>query len=99
MIPVILDVDTGVDDALALLTAVRHPDLQLLAVSCVTGNASLERVVENTLRVLDAAGAPADIPVAAGAVRPLLAPPRSAGHVHGDDGLAGIVLPESDRVP
>ena len=99
MIPIILDVDTGVDDALALLTAVRHPDLDLLAVSCVTGNASLERVVENTLRVLDAAGAPADIPVAAGAVRPLLAPPRSAGHVHGDDGLAGIVLPESDRVP
>ncbi len=68
MIPVILDVDTGVDDALALLTAVRHPGLDLLAVSCVTGNASLERVVENTLRVLDAAGAPADIPVAAGAV-------------------------------
>jgi pyrimidine-specific ribonucleoside hydrolase len=96
-IPVILDVDTGVDDALALIAAVRHPALDLLAVSCVTGNASLERVVENTLRVLDAAGA-ADIPVAAGAVRPLLAPPRSAGHVHGDDGLAGIVLPESARV-
>jgi pyrimidine-specific ribonucleoside hydrolase len=98
-IPVILDVDTGVDDALALLTAVRHPGLDLLAVSCVTGNASLERVVENTLRVLDAAGAPADIPVAAGAVRPLLAPPRSAGHVHGDDGLAGISLPASARTP
>jgi pyrimidine-specific ribonucleoside hydrolase len=98
-IPVILDVDTGVDDALALLTAVRHPGIDLLAVSCVTGNASLDRVVENTLRVLDVAGAPADIPVAAGAVRPLLAPPRSAGHVHGEDGLAGIVLPESSRVP
>ena len=95
----ILDVDTGVDDAMALLTAVRHPDLELLAVSCVTGNASLERVVDNTLRVLDAAGAPTDIPVAAGAVRPLIAPPRSASHVHGDDGLAGIVLPASARVP
>lgn len=99
MIPVILDVDTGVDDALALIAAVRHPDLDLIAVSCVTGNASLDNVVENTLRVLDAAGAPADIPVAAGAVRPLLAPPRSASHVHGDDGLAGIVLPVSARVP
>jgi pyrimidine-specific ribonucleoside hydrolase len=99
MIPVILDVDTGVDDALALIAAVRHPELDLLAVSCVTGNASLDKVVENTLRVLDATGAPADIPVAAGAVRPLLAPPRSAGHVHGDDGLAGIVLPPSARVP
>ena len=99
MLPVILDVDSGVDDALALIAAVRHPGLDLLAVSCVTGNASLERVVENTLRVLDAAGAPADIPVAAGAVRPLIAPPRSAGHVHGEDGLAGIVLPPTSRVP
>ncbi|HWM35103.1 MAG TPA: nucleoside hydrolase [Pseudolysinimonas sp.] len=98
-IPIILDVDTGVDDALALIAAVRHPGLDLLAVSCVTGNAALDRVVDNTLRVLDAAGAPADIPVAAGAVRPLLAPPRSAGHVHGEDGLAGIVLPETSRVP
>jgi pyrimidine-specific ribonucleoside hydrolase len=98
-IPVILDVDTGVDDALALIAAVRHPRLDLLAVSCVTGNASLDRVVDNTLKVLDAAGAPADIPVAAGAVRPLLAPPRSAGHVHGEDGLAGIVLPASARTP
>lgn len=98
MIPLILDVDTGVDDALALIAAIRHPELDLLAVSCVTGNASLEHVVDNTLRVLDAAGAP-ELPVAAGAVRPLLAPPRSAGHVHGEDGLAGIELPESARVP
>lgn len=98
-IPLILDVDTGVDDALAIIAAVRHPDLDLIAVSCVTGNASLERVVDNTLKVLDAAGAPAGIPVAAGAVRPLLAPPRSAAHVHGEDGLAGIVLPPTARVP
>ncbi len=96
-LPIILDVDTGVDDALAILAAVAHPDLDVIGISCVTGNASLERVVENTLRVLDVAGAP-EIPVAAGAVRPLLAPPRSAGHVHGEDGLAGIELPASDRV-
>ncbi len=97
-IPVILDVDTGIDDALAILAAVTHPGIEVIGISCVTGNASLDRVVENTLRVLDVAGAP-DIPVAAGAARPLLAPPRSAGHVHGEDGLAGIVLPESARVP
>ena len=98
-IPVILDVDTGIDDAMALLAAVRHPSLDLLAVSCVTGNASLEHVVDNTLRVLDAAGAPAGIPVAAGATRPLIEPARSASHVHGADGLAGITLPASERVP
>ena len=96
--PIVMDVDTGVDDALAILAAVRHPGLDVLAISCVAGNASLDRVVENTLRVLDVAGAPA-IPVGAGAVRPLIAPPRSAGHVHGVDGLAGIELPPSARVP
>ena len=81
-IPVILDVDTGIDDALAILFAVRHPGLEVLGISCVAGNASLAQVVDNTLRVLDAADAP-DLPVAAGAVRPLLEPARAARHVHG----------------
>lgn len=94
--PVILDVDTGVDDALALLFAVAHPELELLGVSCVAGNASLERVIENTLRVLALAGA-TDVPVAAGAHRPLIEPARDAGHVHGADGLAGVELPPSPR--
>lgn len=96
-IPVILDVDTGVDDALAILFAVKHPDIDVLAITCVAGNAALEQVLENTLKVLDAAGAPA-IPVAAGAVRPLIAPARSAAHVHGSDGLGGIRLPATARV-
>ena len=56
--PILLDVDTGTDDALALLYAVRHPDLEVLGVSCVTGNASVEQVVINTLKVLDAAEHP-----------------------------------------
>ena len=94
--PIVLDVDTGVDDALALLFAAAHPQLDLLGVSCVAGNASLDRVVENTLRVLALAGAP-DVPVAAGAVRPLIEPARDAGHVHGADGLAGVQLPQAAR--
>lgn len=96
-IPVILDVDTGVDDALAILFAVKHPEIEVLAISCVAGNASLEQVVDNTLKILDAAGAPA-IPVAAGALRPLIEPARSASHVHGADGLGGIQLPPTRRV-
>lgn len=92
----ILDVDTGIDDALALMLAVRHPDVNLRAVSCVAGNASLEQVVRNTLTVLDVAGA-GDIPVAAGAHRPLLAEANHAAHVHGTDGLADLGLPESTR--
>ncbi len=95
-IPVILDVDTGVDDALAILFAVAHPDIDVLGISCVAGNASLERVVENTLRILDVAGAP-DIPVAAGARRPLISPARSASHVHGEGGLGTLRLPASER--
>lgn len=97
-IPVILDVDTGVDDALAILLAVAHPDIDVLGISCVAGNASLERVVENTLRILDVAGA-GDIPVAAGARRPLISPARSASHVHGEGGLGTLRLPSSDREP
>ncbi len=95
-VPVILDVDTGVDDALAILFAVRHPGLDVLGISCVTGNASLAHVVDNTLRILDAAGAP-DVPVAAGAVRPLLEPPRGARYAHGDDGIGGVILPPTRR--
>lgn len=94
----ILDVDTGVDDALALLFAVRHQELRLRAVSCVAGNAGLEQVVRNTLKVLDAAGAP-DVPVAAGATRPLIGPVRDASHIHGADGLADLGLPEPTRRP
>ncbi|GAA3887715.1 nucleoside hydrolase [Leifsonia kafniensis] len=95
-IPVILDVDTGVDDALAILFAVAHPEIDVLGISCVAGNASLERVVENTLRILDVAGAP-DIPVAAGARRPLIERARDASHVHGEGGLGTLRLPPSER--
>jgi pyrimidine-specific ribonucleoside hydrolase len=94
---VLLDVDTGVDDALAVLFAVAHPDIELIGITCVAGNTSLENVVANTLTVLDIAGAP-DIPVAAGAIRPLIEPPR-ASHVHGTDGLGDLGLPVSERVP
>lgn len=93
---IVLDVDTGTDDALALLYAVRHPDLTVRAVSCVAGNASLEQVVVNTLKTLDAAGAP-EIPVAAGAVKPLIERGQPEGHFHGVDGLGGIALPETRR--
>ena len=94
-IPLILDVDTGVDDALALMLAARHPQVDLRAVTCVAGNAPVEKVVANTLYVLDTAGA-GEVPVARGAARPLLASPQHAEHVHGADGLGGFSRP-SDR--
>jgi inosine-uridine nucleoside N-ribohydrolase len=96
--PVVLDVDTGVDDACAILLAARHTDLDLRAVTCVGGNTDLEAVVTNTLTVLDAAGRP-DVPVAAGAIRPLLEPPATARHAHGDDGMGDLDWPKSTRAP
>ncbi|MFB2557193.1 nucleoside hydrolase [Herbiconiux liangxiaofengii] len=94
---VLLDVDTGVDDALAILFAVAHPEIDLVGITCVAGNTSLENVLANTLKVLDIAGAP-DLPVAAGARRPLIEASR-ASHVHGSDGLGDLGLPVSKRVP
>ncbi|MGI8881596.1 MAG: nucleoside hydrolase [Jatrophihabitans sp.] len=97
-IPVILDVDTGVDDAFALLFAARHPGLDLRAVTCVAGNTDVDSVVANTLTVLTAAGV-ADVPVARGAERPLLEPARPARHVHGEDGMGDLGRPASSAHP
>jgi len=93
--PVIIDCDTGIDDAFALMFAVRHPEIDLRAVTCVAGNAAVDRVVANTRYVLDAAGA-AEIPVGRGAASPLLVAAADAGHFHGADGLGGFSRP-SDR--
>ena len=95
-VPIILDVDTGVDDACALLLAALHPQVELRAVTCVGGNASVDQVVRNTLTVLDVAGR-TDVPVARGAARPLLEAAGDARHVHGDDGMADLGWPSSDR--
>ncbi|MEU3984819.1 nucleoside hydrolase [Streptomyces sp. NPDC026672] len=97
-IPVIIDCDTGVDDALALLFAVRHPGIDLRAVTCVAGNTDVDGVVRNTLTVLETAGA-GDVPVARGAERPLIEPVRSARHVHGADGMGDLGLPAPTRTP
>jgi pyrimidine-specific ribonucleoside hydrolase len=96
--PVILDVDTGVDDACALLLAARHPALDLRAVTCVGGNAPVDDVVTNTLTALEAAGR-LDVPVARGAVRPLLEDPVGAAHVHGADGMGDLDWPRSQAEP
>ena len=97
--PILLDVDTGTDDALAILYAVRHPDLEILGISCVAGNSGVDQVVTNTLKILDAAGARSDIPVARGAAQPLVERARPEGAFHGEDGLGGVVLPGPIRPP
>ncbi|MDO8646572.1 MAG: nucleoside hydrolase [Candidatus Planktophila sp.] len=95
---IILDVDTGVDDAFAVLFAALHPQINLLGITCVDGNTNVDQVVANTLKVLDAAGA-GDIPVARGAVRPLLGISQYAEYIHGADGMGDLgIAPSSRRV-
>ena len=91
-IPVILDVDTGIDDALALLLAAQVAGARPAGRHRASpGTPAVDQVVRNTLKVLDAAGA-TDVPVARGADRPLLEPPRDARHVHGEDGMGDLGL-------
>ncbi|NRF69775.1 nucleoside hydrolase [Aquincola sp. S2] len=91
-LPLLIDCDPGIDDALALLLAAGSPALDIRAVTCVAGNRPVEQTSLNARRVLDLAGADA-VPVHAGCARPLTqAEPRS-NLVHGADGLGGVALP------
>jgi len=97
-IPIILDCDPGHDDAIALLLALASPEVEVLGVTTVHGNQTLEKTTANALRVLDLAGR-TDIPVAAGADRPLMRELTVASHVHGDSGLDGPTLPPARHDP
>ena len=90
----ILDVDTGTDDAMALALAVRSPALELLGVTTVAGNVGLPLTTENTLRVLAYLGAEA-VPVHRGFSRPLARELADAAEYHSQDGLGGLGLPPS----
>ncbi|SDC61567.1 nucleoside hydrolase [Actinokineospora iranica] len=89
MVRLIIDTDPGVDDAFALTLAARSPEVDLLAVTTVFGNVGLAATTRNALRVLALCGRE-DVPVGAGAARPLVYPqPFEAKAVHGEDGLSG----------
>jgi len=91
--PIILDCDPGHDDALAIVLALARPELRLLAITTVAGNAPLDRTTRNALRVLTLLGR-SEVPVAAGADRPLVRDPWVPVEFHGDSGLDGADLPE-----
>jgi inosine-uridine nucleoside N-ribohydrolase len=96
MTSLILDCDPGHDDAVALLLALGSDELQLLGVTIVAGNQTLAKTTANAIRVLDLVGRD-DLPVAAGADRPLVRELRVAAEIHGDSGLDGARLPEPSR--
>jgi len=89
--PIIIDCDPGHDDAIALLLAAASPELELVGVTTVAGNQTVEKTTLNALKVLELAGA--DVPVVAGAAGPLVRSRSVAAHVHGESGLDGPDLP------
>src|SRR5436305_14947324 len=91
-VPIVIDCDPGHDDAIAILLALASPEVELLGITTVAGNQTLDKTTRNALKVLDLA-ARTDVPVAAGADRPLRRTLRTAT-VHGDTGLDGPDLPE-----
>ena len=87
---IIIDTDPGIDDAAAILMALASPELEVVAVTTIFGNASVESCTANAQQVLAAAGR-GDIPLFMGAAKPLLRPANEgwASHIHGGDGLGG----------
>src|SRR5439155_11634717 len=97
-VPIVIDCDPGHDDAIAILLALASPEVELRGVTTVAGNQTLDKTTRNALKVLELAGR-TDVPVAAGADRPLVRTLRTAAHVHGESGLDGPSLPEPSTPP
>ena len=91
-VPLLLDVDTGIDDALALLYACASPEADLVAVTCIGGNVDARQVAANTLAVLELAGR-SDVPVYLGSQQPLRKALETSTETHGPRGLGYAELP------
>ncbi len=92
---IILDCDPGHDDAIAILLAAHHPEIDLLAITTVAGNQSVEKTTRNALKICTLANI-RHVPIAMGMERPLVRPARHAADIHGESGLDGPHIPEPD---
>ena len=97
-IPVIIDVDTGIDDAMALVLALQADKLDIRGITTVAGNQTIEKTTRNTLDVVEYFGR-SEIPVAMGAKQPLIRPQVIAAYAHGESGLGTAVLPKAEKQP
>ena len=95
---IVIDCDPGHDDAIAILLALASPEVELVGVTTVAGNQTLDKTTRNALVTLEVGGR-GDIPVAAGADAPLSRELRTAAHVHGESGLDGPELAEPRAQP
>lgn len=99
-LPIVLDTDTGVDDALAICLAMRSPEIDVTCITAVSGNIDVDHATANILRTLDVLAPERRPPVARGAERPLVREPVYADEVHGGDGLGGAhSLSDEDGQP
>jgi inosine-uridine nucleoside N-ribohydrolase len=96
--PIVIDCDPGHDDAIAILLALASTEVELLGITTVHGNQTLDKTTLNALKVLELAGRP-DVPVARGVERPLVRELSVADHVHGESGLDGPALPQPTARP
>ncbi|WP_138751426.1 nucleoside hydrolase [Paenibacillus sinopodophylli] len=93
----LLDVDTGIDDALAILYALLSPDVKVEGITTGFGNTDVDQATENTLRVIKAANCGYEVPVAKGAAGPLKRLfPGAVPHIHGHNGIGDAILPPSE---
>lgn len=91
---VIFDCDPGLDDALALLLALSSDDLDVLAITTIAGNSTIENTTQNALNLLEFYGK-SNIPVSKGSSNPMLGRFNSGSHVHGSTGIGGVDLPKA----
>ncbi|MEX5412203.1 ribonucleoside hydrolase RihC [Atlantibacter hermannii] len=94
-LPIILDTDPGIDDAVAIAAALFAPSLSLKLITTVAGNVSVDKTTRNALQLVNFWNA--DVPVARGAATPLVRPLRDAAYVHGESGMEGYAFIEHDR--
>ncbi len=95
--PMWIDTDTASDDAVALVIALTHPEVEVVGITVVAGNVPLELGVQNALWVVEQCGS--TVPVHAGAAVPLVVPLETGQYVHGQDGMGDIGLPLNGRTP
>lgn len=93
----LIDTDTASDDAVALVMALRHPDICVEAITVTSGNVGLDQAVQNALYTVELCGS--DVPVHAGAARPMMRTLETAEYVHGADGMGDCGLPLAGRTP
>src|SRR5215471_14584570 len=95
--PFLIDTDTASDDAVALIMALRAPDVKVVAITTVAGNVPVEQSTRNALYVVELCGEP--VPVYEGADKPLLRPYQNATWFHGRDGLGEHGYPAPKKSP